>query len=210
MLDGIAPSGGATQSNLVKVPGGPSSRLGVILSKNTIANTDYLFKRYDIYKKEFGDTPYLDPIGLLVEPKFAIYTLASHLKNKFGSVDVVGDTQDFKAGSFDVLAVVDIYYEPKSPGLFATIEDTTARVTLSFFDRDVRYIASAGGETMVTRNSPSCCAGHYEFVQDTKRHHSALLKALRKVHDDLDMIVVAPPPPAVKPLVNLKSKIDRK
>lgn len=176
------------QSPLAKIPSGPDAKLAVILTQNTIANTQTLRQRRNQFDADWADNEWMRGYGLMLDPSFALRAVAHSLKVHFGSVELVNGPAAITPDGFNAVALVDIYYEP----LGRNIPETTARVTVSFYDAQLRYIAAAGSKEFKLSKDYSCCWSQAEADAFDRKMFQPIISALAEFEGNLNAMTQAP------------------
>lgn len=172
------------QSPQARLHGGPDARLAVMLTRNTIANTRYIRERRIDYEDKWTGNAWMQPYGVLLDPSFPLAWVANSLKRQFGTVKLVSTLAEFREGDFDGLALVDIFYEPYGKG----IPDTTSRVTVAFYDTQVRYVGVAASREYKA-DTGLCCWSYADVVPYSRKQHRPLTDALAEFDANLLSVV---------------------
>jgi hypothetical protein len=175
-----------SQSPLVKVVGGPKAKLAVLLTKNTAENTRYILYRFDVHNKEYSDKEWTRAYGETLDPVYPLSSIANSLKKKFGNVYLLDNIDQFNKESFDTLALVDTYYEPLN---YSGIDYTTARVSVTFYDNQLRYIGTAGSQEYKSKPESFCCWTLQETVDSARAGFQPLEQALKELNTKLNELV---------------------
>lgn len=185
------------QSPQTKLRGGPDARLAVLLSSNTIANTQYLRERQTAFDEKFDGNAWSAPYQLVLDPGFSLAWIAHSLRQRFGTVMLVPDANAAINGRFDGIAVVDVFFEPYDKG----IPESTAHVTVAFYDAQFRYIGAAGGKEYKAATG-FCCWAYSEVVALARTHQKTIANALQDFDTRLPYLVETSPGGVPKPRNN--------
>lgn len=185
LTDGIF-DGPRPRSGLTRVEGGPNKTLLVVLSRNTIANIDYLKGMQEARKKEvIGYRSVIDAHIEALDPQFPTKWIVKNLKAKFGQVKLVPASSVASQKGYDSLVIVDFFYQTTDWG----INHATARVDTEFYDQQLNRIGNAKANQHVQVRSGAPVSDDDLFL----KNHQVLVSALQDWDVSLNRLVLPEP-----------------
>lgn len=174
------------KSKLNNVVGGHDQTLLLVLSKNTIANLEYLKSMQEARKKELiGYRSVIDAHIEALDPQFPTKWIVKSLKAKFGQVKLVSASSIASQKGYDSLVIVDFFYQTTDWG----INHATARVETEFYDRELNRIGSASANKRVQVRSGAPVSDDDLFL----KNHQVLISTLQDWDVSLNRLVLPEP-----------------
>jgi hypothetical protein len=191
-LDGLF-SEPVGRSNATHVPNGPQVSLGIVYSRNTQANRDYLQHYQANAGTGFGQSLLVQSIHdayvATSRPDHAVDWVKASLQRQFGSVTVYPDMQSLRAAKPDVVAIVDT----RSQLITSRSSDIEADVSANFYDSNFNYIGTAQGHDA---KALSPLWADYkrseEIVADINEQQNVQVRALQKFDQSLSSLLTKP------------------
>lgn len=191
-LDGLF-SEPVGRSNATHVPNGPQVSLGIVYSRNTQANRDYLQHYQANAGTGFGQSLLVQSIHdayvATSRPDHAVDWVKASLQRQFGSVTVYPDMQSLRAAKPDVVAIVD----SRSQLITSRSSDIEADVSANFYDSNFNYIGTAQGHDA---KALSPLWADYkrseEIVADINEQQNVQVRALQKFDQSLSSLLTKP------------------
>lgn len=181
------------RSSATRVPSGANVSLGVVYSRNTLANRAYLQDYQANAGTGFGQSLLVQSIHdayvATSNPDLAVDGVKTSLQRQFGSVTVYPDMQRLKAAKPDVIAVVD----SRSQLMTSRSSDISSHISADFYDRNLNYIGTAQGNDA---KALSPVWADYkrsdEIVADINEQQKVQEAALEKFDQSLSNLVTRP------------------
>jgi hypothetical protein len=191
-LDGIF-SQPVGRSNATRIPNGSQVSLGVVYSRNTQANREYLQDYQANAGTGFGQSLLVQPIHdayvATSKPDLAVDWVKASLQRQFGSVTVYPDLQSLKAAKPDVIAVIDT----RSQLITSRSSDVEANVSAHFYDNQLNYIGTAEGhDAMELSPVWADFKRSEEIVADINEQQNVQVRALEKFDQSLSNLLTSP------------------
>ncbi len=191
-LEGLF-TGPVGRSNATHVPNGRQVSLGIVYSRNTQANRDYLQHYQANAGTGFGQSLLVQSIHdayvATSRPDHAVDWVKASLQRQFGSVTVYPDMQSLRAAKPDVVAIVDT----RSQLITSRSSDIEAHVSAQFYDSNFNYIGTAQGHDA---KALSPLWADYkrseEIVADINEQQNVQIRALQKFDQSLNNLVMQP------------------
>ncbi|MVV46955.1 ATPase [Pseudomonas sp. PB120] len=191
-LDGVftAPVG---RSTATRIPNGSQVSLGIVYSRNTLANRAYLQDYHANAGTGFGQSLLVQPIHdayvATSKPDLAVDWVKASLQRQFGSVTVYPDLQSLRAANPDVVAIVD----SRSQLMTSRSSDIKADVSADFYDKNLNYIGTAQGHD-ARELSPVWAdfKRSEEIVADINQQQDVQVRALQKFDQSLSNLLTRP------------------
>lgn len=179
------------KSESSKVLGGADKKLLIVLSKNTMANVDFLRERQIARKAEFLSNAVIDSHIEVLDPEFPMKAIASSLRSRFGKVQVVAAQNVTQQQDFDSLVIVDFLFRTIDWG----VDDVTANVRTVFYDNSFARVGEVGvNKNVRVRHGISSPPGGELF----RMNHAVLVDALNEWDRALSQLVVMPVAPVTQ------------
>lgn len=181
------------RSSATNVPNGSHVSLGVVYSRNTQANRDYLQDYRANAGTGFGQSLLVQPIHdayvATSNPDLAVDWVKASLQRQFGSVTVYPDMQSLRAARPDVVAIVD----SRSQLITSRSSDIKADVSADFYDSHFNYIGTAQGHDAKSL-SPVWAdfKRSEEIVADINEQQNVQVRALQKFDQSLNNVLTTP------------------
>jgi hypothetical protein len=191
-LDGIftEPVG---RSSATSIPNGSKVSLGVVYSRNTQVNREYLQDYQANAGTGFGQSLLVqrihDAYVNTSKPDLAVDWVKASLQRQFGSVTVYPDMQSLKAAKPDVVAIVD----SRSQLITSRSSDIAVDVSADFYDKNFNYIGTARGHDAKSL-SPVWAdfKRSEEIVADINEQQNVQVRALQKFDQSLSNLLTSP------------------
>ena len=181
------------RSNVTRIPNGSQVALGVVYSRNTQANREYLQDYQANAGTGFGQSLLVQEIHdayvATSKPDLAVDWVKASLQRQFGSVTVYPDMQSLKAAKPDVVAVID----SRSQLITSRSSDVESRVSADFYDNQFNYIGTAKGYD--ARALSPVWADYKrseEIVADINEQQNVQVRALQKFDQSLNNLLTSP------------------
>ncbi|MDI2595467.1 ATPase [Pseudomonas sp. N3-W] len=177
----------------MKVANGRNVSLGIVYSPSTQTNRAYLADYQANAGTGFGQSLLVQPIHdayvATSNPNFAVDGVKAALQRQFGLVTVYPDMQSLRAAKPDVVAVVDTH----SQLMTSRSSDIKADVSVSFYDSQLRYIATAQGHDAESL-SPLWAdfKRSEEIVSDINEQQNVQVRALKNFDQSLSNLLTRP------------------
>ncbi|MET0775724.1 MAG: ATPase [Pseudomonas mandelii] len=181
------------RSNATHVPNGSQVSLGIVYSRNTQANRDYLQHYQANAGTGFGQSLLVQSIHdayvATSRPDHAVDWVKASLQRQFGTVTVYPDMQSLRAAKPDVVAIVDT----RSQLITSRSSDIEAEVSAQFYDVNFNYIGTAQGRDA---KALSPVWADYkrseEIVADINEQQNVQVRALQKFDQSLSNLLTRP------------------
>lgn len=181
------------RSSATHVANGGNVSLGIVYSRNTLANRAYLQDYQANVGTGFGQSLLVQSIHdayvATSKPDLAVDWVKTSLQRQFGSVTVYPDMQSLRAAKPDVVAVVDA----RSQLITSRSSDIEADVRAMFYDSNFNYIGMAQG---YDAKALSPLWADYkrseEIVADINEQQNVQVRALQKFDQSLSNLLTRP------------------